>query len=169
MLLDVTADVSIPVLFIDPDTFASAIPDALPVFRIMADDGPVENGNGTASVLEGGDISAIETGATTTVTSEDHGLSTGAVINIAGADGTTDVNGTHQITVVDADNFTFDDIATSGTYTSGATWTTPGLYKLTLDSTIRSALEVGRSYLAIAYGTFSSVQRVVQQAFTVVN
>lgn len=169
MLIDASSDVSIPVLFTDPSTGASANPDALPTFRIMADDGPVENGNGTAEILESGDISAIVTGATTTVTSTDHGLSTGAVVTIAGAAGTSNVNGTHPITVTDANTFTFDDVSSSGTYTSGATWKTPGLFKLVLDSTIRSSLEVGRSYMAICYGVFTSVQRVVQQTFTVVN
>lgn len=168
MLIQADADVTIPVLFTNPSTGVSAIPDELPTFRIFASDGAVEGGNGTAAVLESGEISAIETGATTTITCEDHGLATGAVVTISGADGTTDVDGTHQVTVLDADNFTFDDVTTSGTYTSGASWQTPGLFGCTLDSVIRSALEVGKSYLMIAYGVFSGDVRAVDARFTVV-
>lgn len=168
MLIQATSDVVLPVCFIDPDTGECVNSDELPTFRIFGADGAVENGNGTAALLEAGDISAIETGATTTVTSADHGLQTGAVVTIAGAAGTSNVNGTHQITVVDANNFTFDDVASSGTYTSGATWNSTGLYSATLDATIRAALEVGRSYLMIAYGVFGGDIRAEQIRFTVV-
>lgn len=168
MLLDATSDVTLPILFCDPSTFASAQADSLPTFRLFSTDGAVANGNGTASQLEGKAISAIAVGATTTITSTGHGLTTGAVVTISGATGTSNVNGTHQITVTDANTFTFTGSTSSGTYTSGAAWVTPGLYGLTLDSTIRAALEVGKSYTVICYGKFSTVVRALSLNLTVV-
>lgn len=168
MLIQADADVTIPVLFTDPSSGESVNASALPTFRVFGQDGAIEGGNGTAAVLEGKDISAISVGVTTTITSTAHGLSTGAVVTIAGAAGTSNVNGTHQVTEVDANTFTFNDVTSSGTYTSGASWNTPGLYGCTLNSVIRAALEVGRSYLLIAYGVFTSDVRAVEARFTVV-
>lgn len=170
MLIDASQAVVIPVAFTDPATGELDTADALPTFRIIGDDGAVEGGNGTATLMEGGTIDAISTGATTTVTTTAaHGLATGATITIAGAAGTTGVNGTHQITVTGATTFTFNDISTSGTYTTGATWYTPGLYALTLDAPIRAALEPGRNYLCLANGVFGSDVRTVPTRFTVVS
>lgn len=169
MLIDASADVVLPGLFTDPDTGESADPDANPIFRVFGADGSVTNGNGSGAPLETKTISAISTGPTTTVTSTAHGLATGSVVTIAGAAGTTGVNGTHPVTVSDANTFTFDDVSTSGTYTSGASWKTTGLFGFTLNSTIRAALQVGRSYLLVAYGVFSGTRRAIQQTFTVVN
>lgn len=170
MLIDASSDVVLPVAFVDPSTGALDTADALPTFRIIGDDGAVEGGNGTAALMESGTISAIATGATTTVTCDAaHGLSTGAVVTITGADGTSNVNGTHPITVTGSTTFTFNDVVSSGTYTSGASWFTPGLYALTLDSVIRAALEAGRNYLCLCNGTFSSVIRTQQIRFTVVS
>lgn len=169
MLIDASSDVSIPLLFTDPATGECDTPDALPKFRVLGMNGPVANAEGTVEQLESGAISAISTGATTTITSTAHGLATGAVVEIANAAGTTGVNGVHPITVTDANNFTFNDVVSSGTYTSGATWVTPGLFAAVLDSAIRAALEVGRNYLLICYGIFGSDVRTLQERFTVVS
>jgi hypothetical protein len=169
MLIDGSQDCVVPILFTDPSTGASASPDALPIFRVFSDLGPIVGGNGTADYLESKTISAIAVGATTIITSAGHGLVTGAVVTIAGAAGTTNVNGTHQVTVIDANNFSFTGSVSSGVYTSGATWKTPGLFGCTLDSSIRSSLEAGKNYLLIAYGVFSSVVRAVKERFTVVS
>jgi hypothetical protein len=169
MLLDIAADVVLPILFTNPATFAAADLDALPTFRVFGQNGPVSAASGTGAYLESKPIGAISVGATTTITSADHGLATGAVITISGATGTSNVNGTHAVIVVDANTFTFDDIESSGSYTSGASWHTPGLYGLTLDTGIRSALEVGNNYLLIAYGVFQNDSLLSQQYFTVVS
>lgn len=169
MLIDLTADTTILILFTDPETGESESADSLPTFRIFGQNGAVTNGAGTAEVFEDGNISAISTGATTTVTTSGaHGLVTGSVIQIAGAAGTTGVNGVHQITVTSSTQFTFNDVASSGTYTSGASWMTPGLYGCVLDATIRSALEVGRNYTLVCYGVFGSDVRAKEIGFTVV-
>lgn len=167
MLVDATQDIIIPILTVNPSTGAAVAADALPTFRVITGNGPVANGGGTAAVLETEAISAITTGATTTVTSAGHNLSTGAVVTISGAAGTTGVNGTHSITVVDANTFTFNDVSTSGTYTSGASWLTPGLYAVTLDSTLRSALEPGRNYALVCYAVIAGSVRTQDVRFQV--
>ncbi len=167
MLIDAQADVVIPIVFTDPATGEAANPDALPTFRILGVDSSAQGG--TAAYLEDGTIASIAVGATTTInTDADHGLLTGAVVTIAGAAGTTNVNGTHLITVVDANTFTFDDVTSSGVYTSGASWKSTGIFGCTLDSSIRDAMETGRNYLLVATGVFSGDPRVETVRLTVV-
>ena len=151
MLISITSDVTLPILFTD-EAGTPRVLTSLPTFRIFGQNGPVTNAAGTAALFDSKAISAIITGATTTVTSTAHGLVTGSIVNITGATGTTSVNGFHVVTVIDANTFTFNNVVTSGTYIgSAAAWDTPGLYGCEFDSTVRSALEVGRNYLLIAY------------------
>lgn len=164
ILLDATADVILPFLFTDPATGEADDADALPTFRVFGQNGPV--GNGAMSLFEDGNISAITTGATTIVTSAGHGLSVGSVVTIASAGGTTGVNGTHVVTAVTGDTFSFNDTVTSGTYTSGGVWHSTGMYGATLDSAIRSALAIGSSYVVLGYGTFSNDVRIERLYFT---
>lgn len=166
MLLDATADRDLLALFTDPTNGEAVNADSLPFFRIFGASGVI--GDGTCEVFESGSISAIAVGSTTTITAPNHGLKTGQVVTIAGAGGVSNVNGNRTITVVDGNNFTFTGVTSSGTYTSGGTWKSPGLYKATLDATIRSALEVGKTYKVIYYGTFSGVVRQISDTFTVV-
>lgn len=61
------------------------------------------------------------------ITSIDHSLVTGTLIYIANVEGMTQINAAiYSITVVDANNFTLDDIDATGfgTYTSGGIWNT---------------------------------------------
>lgn len=168
MLIDTSEDVTLPVQFTNPSTGAPQSPDALPVFRVIGADGPASGANGTGAYLDAKSISGIDTGVTTGIASAAHGLITGMAVEITGAAGTTGVNGIHPITVLDANTFTFNDVTTSGSYTSGASWRAPGLFGLTLDSGIRSAMAVGRTYLILAYGNFSGSIRTEPLYATVV-
>jgi len=56
------------------------------------------------------------------ITSANHGLTTGEVVNISGVGGNTAANGIFTITVVDANTFQLDDSAGNGAFTSGGTW-----------------------------------------------
>src|SRR5262245_21674671 len=118
MLIDGSNDVTIPVHFTDPSTGRSATPDSLPTFRIMGSDGAVNGGNGTADYLEEGSITGFTLGTPNTVTSPNHGLSTGAVVTFSGVGGVTGLSGNYQVTVTDANTFTFT-ASLGGAFTSG--------------------------------------------------
>lgn len=65
-------------------------------------------------------ITAVTTGATTTVTAANHNLRTGDTVVIESVGGVTGINATHtSITVLNKDKFRIG--TTSGTYTSGGT------------------------------------------------
>lgn len=56
------------------------------------------------------------------ITSANHGLATGDVVNISGVGGNTAANGIFTVTVVDADTFQLDGSHGNGAYTSGGAW-----------------------------------------------
>lgn len=65
-------------------------------------------------------ITAVTTGATTTITAASHNLRTGDTVVIASVGGVTGINATHtSITVLNKDKFRIG--TTTGTYTSGGT------------------------------------------------
>lgn len=86
---------------------------------------PLLNNVAATNVIGGpsGAITAVTNVATAQITSAAHGLSTGDSVVIVGVVGATGVNGTWQITKVDANNFTVPNAAAPGAYTSGGTWT----------------------------------------------
>lgn len=168
MLIDASADVLIPIVSADPSTDAAVDADSAPTFRIYSETGAIADG--TCDVLDSGTITNVTAATPPVVTDVDHGLATGQTIDVAGVGGTTGVNGVHTVTVIDADHFSLDGATGTGAYTSGGTWHVPGLYSATLDSSIRSALDPGKSYTLVVYGIFSSVKRIVERIrFTVVS
>lgn len=62
-------------------------------------------------------------GVAVAVTSIGHGLRTGDYVQINAVLGTTSINGTWKVTVLDADRFALDDSTSNGGYLSGGTWT----------------------------------------------
>lgn len=72
-----------------------------------------------------GSIQDLTSPGAVTITSPNHGLTTGQRIRIKGAAGVQGVNGVQKITVVDADTFTLDSVVATGTYDKSqglATW-----------------------------------------------
>ncbi|MEZ6061669.1 MAG: hypothetical protein R3C19_15080 [Planctomycetaceae bacterium] len=72
-----------------------------------------------------GTISAISTAGGVTITSADHGLTTGDQVRVSNAAGVLGVNGVFTVTVTGPDTFTLDGAAGSGTYDTSeglATW-----------------------------------------------
>src|SRR5262245_26893137 len=61
------------------------------------------------------------------ITSNNHNLSTGDTVLISGVMGNTAANGTHRVTVLDANTFCLDDSSGNGPYTGGGTWEQPSL------------------------------------------
>ncbi len=58
------------------------------------------------------------------ITSNSHGLTTGAAVTVAGVTGNTNANGTWTITVLDQDHFFLNGTTGNGAYLGGGTWTT---------------------------------------------
>ena len=57
------------------------------------------------------------------ITSPSHGLATGQQIRIENVNGNAAANGTHTVTVLNADQFQLDGVAGNGVYTDGGFWT----------------------------------------------
>lgn len=82
------------------------------------------SGDGTTGIGQG-TITAITNANPAVVTSTDHGLVTGVVIEITGVVGMTEVNGgTFTITVINVNSFSLNGIDSTafGVYVSGGTW-----------------------------------------------
>lgn len=81
----------------------------------------------TPSAVSSGIISNVTmpVGDPLTITSVNHGLTTGDVVTIDGILGTTSANGTFQVTVTDSNTFTLDgtDDAVYAAYQGAGTWT----------------------------------------------
>jgi hypothetical protein len=60
------------------------------------------------------------------ITSRNHGLTTGQVVEVSGVEGNTAANGRWQITVVDSDRFTLDESAGNGDHSGGGEWSLRG-------------------------------------------
>ena len=93
----------------------------------------LDGSNGSGNYTGGGTwTSNVITGATNTdpliVTAPDHGLQTGARVRVEGVIGNTNANGTHTITVIDADSFRLNNDSNvprvgNGIYQGGGFWT----------------------------------------------
>jgi hypothetical protein len=80
------------------------------------------------------------------VTSAAHGLPTGAYVKVASVVGNTAANGNFFVTALSGSTFSLDGSTGNGAYTSGGTWRTLGLYKLTLTGAVLAGLEAGKTY-----------------------
>jgi hypothetical protein len=88
---------------------------------------------------QGGGLGGSITGATTTnpveITSPNHNLLTGSIINIENVGGMTQLNGnTYTVTVTGTDTFTLNGIdgTAYSAYTSGGTWSSNNTFSFTL-------------------------------------
>jgi hypothetical protein len=92
-------------------------------------------------------ISAATNANPTLISSASHGLSTGEWVNIVGAQGNTNINGTWKVEVLDSDTFELRDpvtnalVAANAAYTGGARWSranpTQWIVEVVTSSTIR--------------------------------
>lgn len=142
-------------------------PDAAPVWKLYGVAGAIANGDGTASSLESGNVGGASNESPIEITATAHGLITGQRVTIASVGGNTAANGTFVITKTGTDTFTLDDSTGNGAYTSGGTWKTTGLYKVTLTGAVLSSLEAGKTYTLILYWEESGDQKSETITFTV--
>ncbi len=155
--------------FVTEDSTKKAIdPDAAPTFRAFGSAGSLPGGTGTAVQAESGSVTGATNAAPIVITAVAHGLPSGAYVKIAGVLGNTAANGTFFVTVVDADHFSLDGSIGNGSYISGGTWKTVGLWKLTLTGSVLSALAAGGSYSVLVIWKESGAERTKVLTFGVI-
>lgn len=124
-------------------------PDAAPSFRVYGQNGLVTGGTGAASSFETGSITGATNAAPIVLTSAAHGVSTGQAVTVASVGGNTAANGNFRATNVSSTTFSLQGSTGNGSYTSGGTWRTTGLYKVVLSGSVLAALEAGKTYTVI--------------------
>lgn len=143
-------------------------PDAAPTFRTFSTAGAVTSGDGTAAQAESGSVTGATNASPIVITtSAAHGLPTGAYVKIASVGGNTAANGSFFITSTGSTTFSLTGSTGNGAYTSGGTWKTVGLFKITLTGAVLSALEAGQTYTVVVTWQESSAVRQKVLTFTV--
>lgn len=142
-------------------------PDATPQFKVLGQNGLVTNGSGSAASAEAGVITGASNATPIVITSAAHPVANGQAVTVASVGGNTNANGTFLATYIDANNFSLQGTAGNSAYTSGGTWRTTGLYKVTLTGAILAGLQAGQTYTIILTWTESSVIKTMQCTFTV--
>lgn len=142
-------------------------PDASPTWRLYGANGIVANGSGNATPFESGNVSNATNASPIVITSTNHGLTTGQAVTVLNVGGNTAANGDFTITKVNADSFSLDGSTGNGSYTSGGTWRTTGLYGITLSGSVLSSLAAGSTYTIVMNYEISSVAKAETITFTV--
>ncbi len=144
-----------------------ANPDANPTFRVYGQAALINAGTGTCTPLESGNV----TGATNTtpivITAVAHGLTSGTAVRIANVGGNGAANGLFLITALTADTFSIPPAGT-GSYTTGGTWKTAGLYLIPITGSMLDSLEEGSTYTVLVSWAESTVAKVAGFSFGMV-
>lgn len=142
-------------------------PDATPKFKIVGPSGLISgaSASGNASSLESGNVTGATNVSPIVVTAAGHSVVVGQSVKVAGVGGNTAANGQFLVSAVTSNTFTLTGSTGNGSYTSGGTWRTTGLYKVTISST--QGLTPGQTYTCILTWLESGVQRSMQCTFTV--
>lgn len=144
-------------------------PDAAPKFKIVGPSGLIaQSQTGSASSLESGNVSGATNASPIVVSYNDAPIPrvvVGQSVTIASVGGNTAANGTFVVSAVTSGTFTLTGSAGNGAYTSGGTWRTTGLYKVTIAST--QGMTAGQTYTCILTWLESGVRRAIQASFTV--
>lgn len=139
--------------------------DALPTFRVYGPDGFVKEG--TTSLKDSGSITNATNASPIVVTSTSHGLTTGALITVAGVTGNTSANGVFRVTSVDNNTFSLDSSSGNGAYAGGGTWNATGLYSFSIGATGIDGYEAGEAYQVQFSYDLTSVNTSQLQSFQV--
>lgn len=142
-------------------------PDATPQFKVLGQNGLVANGSGSAASAEAAAITGATNATPIVITSNAHSVVTGQGVTVGSVGGNTAANGNFIATYIDANTFSLVGSAGNGAYTSGGTWRTTGLYKVTLSGAILAGLQAGQTYTIILTWTESAVIKTMQCTFTV--
>lgn len=118
--------------------------DALPTFRVYGPDGFIVDG--TCTNKDTGAVENATDSTPITITSTDHGLTTGTYVIVSDVLGNTAANGSFVVTRVNANQFSLDDSAGNGAYTSGGNWKVAGLYSYTVAALGVNGFDSGEKY-----------------------
>lgn len=158
---------AVTLLFLIESNNAPVEPDSAPTYKVFGSNGPVANGTGSAAKFESGNVTGATNASPIVVTSAGHGLAVGQLVVVASVGGNTAANGSFVVSAVTADTFTLSGSAGNGSYTSGGTWSTKGLYKVTLTGSVLSSLAAGRTYSVQITWTESATPKSKTLTFTV--
>lgn len=143
-------------------------PQVTPTYRVYGSSGLMTNGTGSSAIKETGVITGATNATPIVITAAAHGLTTGMKTTVASVGGNTAANGTWVITRVDANSFSLDTSVGNGAYTSGGTWTTTGLYEVSLAPTLANTFAAGGWYDVLVVITLSASTVINQYRFGVV-
>lgn len=134
--------------------------DSAPTYRIYGPSGFLSSG--TLTTKDTGSITGASNANPTVITSNGHNLTTGTLVVITGVGGNTGANGTFQVTRIDSNTFSIPvDTTLGGTYTSGGTWHSAGVYDWNFAPTVGANYASGVVYTVYVYGLFSAVSTVI--------
>jgi hypothetical protein len=92
-------------------------------FQYYSNLSPISAAFTAPDAVASGVITNLQDATPIVITSAGHNLTTGATVTITGVLGDTAANTTTTVTVIDANNFSLDGTATSGTWAGGGIWT----------------------------------------------
>jgi hypothetical protein len=100
-------------------------------------------------------ITNIAAGDPSVITSANHGLQTGRVILIIGSNSTPSIDGTYQVSVIDANNFTIPvKVTTTGT---AGTFTVENTDFLDVETSYNGLINLMNSDLGVSYDTYMPI------------
>ncbi len=141
--------------------------DALPTFRVYGPSGYLISG--TAAFLDSAAITGATTASPIVITSAAHGLTTGAIVTVAGVLGNTAANGTFSITKVSGDTFSLDGSTGAGSYTAATgTWNLAGAYRLTVPCLGSNGFVAGQNYEVVSNYAIAAALKADVESFAVV-
>lgn len=158
---------AVTLLFLLESNNAPVEPDAAPTYKVYGSNGPVANGTGSAAKFETGSITGATNASPIVLTSAGHGLAVGQQVFVSGVGGNTAANGSFIVSAVTTDTFSLSGSTGNGSYTSGGTWNTKGLYKVTLSGSVLASLAAGRTYSVQITWTESATPKSKTITFTV--
>lgn len=134
-----------------------------PGYRVYGPAALMANGTGSLTFKDTGTVTGATNASPIVITSANHKLTTGMKVTVESVGGNTAANGTHTITVVNANSFSLDGSTGNGAYTSGGTWKATGLYNVSIAPTTNNGYAAGGFYDVLVTATVDG--DVVQQTF----
>lgn len=139
-----------------------------PSYRVYGPSGLVNQGTGTMTLRDTGNVTGATNATPIVITSAAHGLSSGTRVTLSGVGGNTAANGTFTVTAITADTFSLNGSTGNGAYTSGGTWHATGLYVVSIFIDPNLGYASGQTYWFFATWVTSGTTMAELSSFTVV-
>ena len=141
--------------------------DSAPGYRVYGASGVMDNGTGSLSAKESGTITGATNASPIVITSANHKLTNGVRVVVSGVLGNTAANGTFVVANVTSNTFELQGSSGNGTYTSGGTWHTAGLYDFNYTPAAANGFVAGQNYVVLVTATIGGINMAAVFAFTV--